>query len=99
MPDTPLDGASESSRSPIRMMAEILKDERLTATDKQLLYSMAKTRFWHRRTMAYVALAGMLGFGVLDFFSVGEADMTWINSTLSAVVVAYIGAAAVRPGS
>ena len=79
-------------------MAEILRDEKLTAEDKQLLYRLAKTRFWHRRMMAYIALVGMLGVSGASLF-MPEADVAWINSTLAAVVVSYYGASAVRPGS
>ena len=103
MPDTPRDGNSESSRSPIRMMAEILKDKDLNAEDKQLLYELAKTRFWHRRTMAYIALAGIFVFSGLQYLpetvSAARPDVTWINTTLAAIVVSYYGASAVRPGS
>ena len=98
MPDTPRNGQSESSRSPLRLMAEILKDDELTEEDKQLLYDMAKTRFWHRRTMAYLSLFGLLGLAAAKYFN-AEFDVTWISATLSAIVVAYIGAAAARPGS
>lgn len=79
-------------------MAEILKDDELDKEDKQLLYEMAKTRFWHRRTMAYIALFGMLALAAANFFK-PEFDVAWINATLSAIVVAYYGAAAARPGS
>ena len=99
MPDTPRNGQNESSRSPIRLMAEILKDDELDKEDKQLLYEMAKTRFWHRRAMAYIALFGMLALAGAKLFFKADADVAWINATLSAIVVAYIGAAAVRPGS
>ena len=128
MPDTPRDGNSESSRSPIRMMAEILKDKDLNAEDKQLLHDLAKTRFLHRRAMAYIALAGIFVFSGLQFLpvavtvtvsppeggwdaaaaaaaataaaeAVARPDVTWINTTLAAIVVSYYGASAVRPGS
>lgn len=128
MPDTPRDSNSESSRSPILMMAEILKDKDLNADDKQLLHDLAMTRFWHRRTMAYIALAGIFVFSGLQFLpeavmvtvsppeggwtaeaaaaaataaakAVARPDVTWINTTLAAIVVSYYGASAVRPGS
>lgn len=98
MPDTPRNGQNESSRSPICLMAEILKDDELNEKDKQLLYDMARTRFWHRRTMAYIALFGMLALAAVNFFK-PEFEVAWINATLSGIVVAYYGAAAVRPGS
>ena len=98
VPDTP-HNQNESSRSPIRLMAEILRDSALTPEDKQLLYDLAKTRFQHRRRMAYIALAGILLFSLLSVLREPSPDVTWINTTLAAIVVAYYGASAARPGS
>ena len=98
MPDTP-HNQNESSRSPIRLMADILRDSALTPEDKQLLYDLAKTRFRHRRRMAYIALAGILLFSLLSVLREPSPDVTWINTTLAAIVVAYYGASAARPGS
>ena len=118
MPDTP-QTQNESSRSPLRLMAELLKDPELTPEDKQLLYEFMKTRFWHRRVMAYVALVGILAFSAFAVYSPwlpptvvcegmtaaatcpspAAPDVTWVNTTLAAIVVAYYGASAARPGS
>ena len=136
MPDTPRDAQpNESSRAWFMLLSEILKDEKLTAGDKQRLYDVAERRFWHRRLMAYIALAGIIVFSaavvvvplipqscvctasssngeaVPDELGTGEQqqacecpapeapDVTWINTTLAAIVVAYYGAAAIKPSS
>ena len=63
MPDTPRDAQpNESSRAWFMLLSELLKDEKLTVGDKQRLYDVAERRFWHRRLMAYIALAGILVF-------------------------------------
>ena len=80
-------------------MAEILRDSALTPEDKQLLYDLAKTRFQQRRRMAYIPLAGLLVFSLLAVLREPSPDVTWINTTLAAIVVAYYGASAARPGS
>ena len=98
MPDTPTQNLNEAARSPVRLMAEILRDERLSATDKQLLYDLARTRFWHRRSMAYIALAGLIGFSIAKFFK-PEVDVAWINTTLAGIVAVYYGVSGFRPGS
>ena len=99
MPGTPTGpGGNETTRSPVRMMAEVLRDEKLSAEDKQLLYDLARTRFQHRRYMAYIALFGLIGFSVAKFFR-PEVDITWINVTLAGIVAVYYGVSGFRPGS
>lgn len=102
MPDTPIaaDNIPSSSQDPIKALAEILKDEGLTAEDKQLLYKHTTTRFRHRRIMAYIALISMIGFGIIDAFFAGDGfDVGWVNSTLAAIVFAYYGMSAWKPNS
>ena len=99
MPNTPMaHERNEATRSPVRIMAEILRDEQLTPEDKQLLYDLARTRFQHRRYMAYIALFGLIGFSVAKFFK-PDVDITWINVTLAGVVAVYYGVSGFRPGS
>ncbi len=98
MPDTPIQDRNEAARSPVRLMAEILRDERLSAEDKQLLYDLARTSFRHRRSMAYIALAGLIGFSIAKFVR-PEVDVTWINTTLAGIVAVYFGVSGFRPGS
>ena len=115
MPDTPTT-QNESSRAPSRVLAEILRDPDLTEKDKQFLYEFMRNRFWHRRVIAYVALAGILAFSAFAMYSpwlsppvvcagtegattCPAPDVAWINTTLAAIVLAYYGASAVRPGS
>ena len=80
-------------------MAEILKDEKLTAEDKQLLHRQAQTRFWHRRMMAYLSLFGLLGFSTYSVVIDPTADVAWVNGTLAAIILGYYGVSAIRPGS
>ena len=91
MPDTSRHGQSESSRSPICLTAETLNDDELDKEDKQLLYDTKKTRFWYRRTVAYIALFGMLALAVAGASSL-LSTLRGVSATLSAVVVAYYGA-------
>ena len=87
MPDTPVaHERNEATRSPVRLMAEILRDDKLSQQDKQLLYDLARTRFQHRRYMAYIALFSLIGFSVSKFFR-PDVDITWINVTLAGGLV------------
>ena len=99
MPDTPKNAveAPNSSQDPVKAMAEILKDPGLDAKDKQLLYDLSKTRFKHRRQMAYIALFGM--FVVAGVSTVTDIDTNWLYPTLAAIVAAYYGVSAIRPNS
>ena len=96
---TPVDRTNEAARSPLRAMAEILRDEKLSADDKQLLYEFAKTRFKHRRYMAYIALVSLIGFSLMKALINPSLDVTWINTTLAGIVAVYYGVSAFRPGS
>lgn len=100
MPGTPnlKPEPTDATKAPILMMAEILRDDKLTAEDKQQLYDLAKTSFWHRRAMAYIALFGMFAFGLASFFK-PEFDVAWLNATFAAIVAAYFGVSALRPNS
>ena len=94
-----LDTSPSSSQDPVKAMAEILKDSELSAEDKQLLYDLARTRFKHRRSMAYISLFAMIGFGIANVLSNAEFDIAWINGTFAAIVGAYFGLSAFKPGS
>ena len=81
-------------------MAEILKDGNLTAEDKQLLFDLARTRFKHRRRMAYIALFAMIAITVGGFwFCKSGADMIWLSSPFTVIVGAYYGVSVIRPNS
>ena len=101
MPDTPKNAvkAPDSSQDPIKAMAEILKDSDLTAEDKQLLYDLSKTRFKHRRQMAYIALFGMFVVAGVSAVPDIDIDTNWLYPTLAAIVGAYYGVSAIRPNS
>ena len=100
MPDTPQtkQQSADATKSPIVLMADILRDDKLTAEDKQLLYDLARTRFFHRRLIAYIALAGMFAVAVASFFK-PTMDVGWLNSTFAAIVAAYYGMSSIRPNS
>ena len=87
-----------ATNAPVLLMAEILRDDKLSAEDKRLLHDLAKTRFWHRWAMAYIALFGMFAFGVASFFKPGF-DVAWLNVTFTAIVAGYYWVFALRPNS
>ena len=89
---------TDNARSPIRLMAEILKDNDLNDEHKQLLYEFAITRFHHRRLMAYISLGGIFLAALAKFFN-PTFEIVWITSPLFGIVAAYYGVAALRPNS
>ena len=100
MPDTPkIVDDSESSRSPVQVLADILGREDLTREDKDLIFKFASTRFKHRRRMAYISLFSLIGFSAYKVLIDPEADLAWINGTLAGIIAVYYGASALRPGS
>ena len=102
MPNTPKipDKASGANDDPVRALAEILKDEKFTAEDKQLLFDMARTRFKNRRIMAYISLFGILGFALLSAIPNFDIDqINWVYATLAGIVATYYGMSAFRPSS
>ena len=48
--------SNDSSRDPLRLMIEIIKDEQIDSADKTALIQFASSRFKNRRRMAYVSL-------------------------------------------
>ena len=101
MPGTPTvtDTSPGSSQDPVKTLAEILKDKNLTPEDKQLLFDQARTRFKHRRRMAYIALYGMFVVAGVSAIPGVELDTNWLYPTLAGIVAAYYGMSAFRPGS
>ena len=102
MPDTPKipNKATGANDDPVRALAEILKDEKFTAEDKQLLFDMARTRFKNRRIMAYISLFGILGFALLSAIPNFDIDqINWVYATLAGIVATYYGMSAFRPSS
>ena len=92
-------GQSESSKSPLLVLADILRDEKLTLEDKATLQVTATQRFKHRRIMAYLALAGLLLIGIGDFVNAEYEPPAWLIGSLVAVVLGYYGVSAWRPTS
>ena len=102
MPDTPKipNKASGSDNDPVKALAEILKDEKLTAEDKQLLFDMARTRFKNRRRMAYISLFGIFGLALLSAVpSVVIDQINWLYAMLAGIVAAYYGVSVLGPKS
>ena len=102
MPNTPKipNKANGANDDPVRALAEILKDEKFTAEDKQLLFDMARTRFKNRRIMAYISLFGILGFALLSAIPNFDIDqINWVYATLAGIVATYYGMSAFRPSS
>jgi len=63
--------SSDSSRDPLRLMIEIIKDEKIDSADKTALIQFASSRFKNRRRMAYVSLLAIV-FSLVFIF-VGAA--------------------------
>ena len=103
MPDTPSfkPTQNESSSSPLRMMADILKDKTLTKEDKDYLHQLASTRFYHRRVIAYISLFAMIGGAIFGLIKCPD-NVTLILALISpftTIVLAYIGFSSARPNS
>lgn len=109
------DSMPPAAQDPLRIMLEILADERISDSDKKILIGFSKERFRNRRRMAYLclycifAIVAFLGIAVVVDGFTEEAVMSNINEVnavistivafLTGVVLAYIGAAAFRPSS
>lgn len=109
------DGVPPSAQDPIRIMIEILADERLSDSDKQILIRFSQDRFRNRRRMAHLCLNCI--FIIILFLGVAAVTDAWTETSimskikevntvistivafLTGVVLAYIGAAALRPSS
>ncbi|MCK5335439.1 MAG: hypothetical protein KAQ67_04720 [Gammaproteobacteria bacterium] len=52
--------AADSSKDPLRLMIEIVKDENISDDDKKALIKFASSRFKNRRRMAYVSLLAIV---------------------------------------
>ena len=103
----------EAARDPIRVLADILGDQRLTDGQKKALFSLAQNRFRHRRRMAYGALFSLVVSLALLFLSSCFptripiiANMTsalpliiFIEGFLTTIVAAYFGMSSLRPSS
>jgi len=63
--------SNDSSRDPLRLMIEIIKDEQIDSADKTALIQFASSRFKNRRRMAYVSLLAIV-FSLVFIF-VGAA--------------------------
>ena len=69
------------------------EDKELSDNDKIAVHKMVKTRFKHRKIMAYISL-----FGILEIFT--NIDVTeWIYGSFATIVMAYYGASAWKPNS
>jgi len=52
--------SDDSSRDPLRLMIEIIKDDQIDSADKTALIQFASSRFKNRRRMAYVSLMAIV---------------------------------------
>ena len=107
-----LDTAS-ANRNPLRMLADILRDNALTVDDKRIIVDLWKTRFAHRRRMAYISLSALLvlltvTLGVVLVPPLAEAKanlvglrdhVVWLGSFFMAIVLAYFGISGFKPAS
>ena len=105
-----IDTAS-AGKSPIRVLADILKDPDLSSDEKRIVVEIWQKRFFHRRIMAYLALSAMLvSLGLLfagvflveDFGEMlAEAStlITWMEGFLAGIVATYYGMSALKPAS
>ena len=59
----------ESSRDPLRIMVEILENDKIKDADKSALLNYARTRFTNRRRIAYIALWGIIISLILLFIA------------------------------
>lgn len=50
------ENTSEAGKDPLRIMIEIVENEKISNADKSSLIKFAQTRFMNRRRMAYIAL-------------------------------------------
>ena len=112
--ENPIFGSQSSSpepaRDPVRVLAEILQNTKLTPNQKNGLIEISRERFAHRRYMAYVALwSVVVSLGALFVaslvFDAGErlapvsTLINWIEGFLTAIVAAYYGVSTWRPAS
>ena len=72
----------------------------MTAEDKQLLYNHTKTRFKHRRKMAYIALFGIfIAAGSSAIPGVNIEGINWLYGFFASIVAAYYGMSGFKPNS
>lgn len=104
-----------AAQDPIRVMTEILENPKLSDRDKLRLVEFSHERFRNRRRMAYFslyaifAITAYLGLAIIVDVFVGESLMATIDEIggvlmtiigfLTGIVLAYYGAAALRPSS
>ncbi|MCY4184891.1 MAG: hypothetical protein OXD45_06210 [Rhodobacteraceae bacterium] len=74
------------------------EDKELSDNDKIAVHKMVKTRFKHRKIMAYISLFGIIVFGILEIFT--NIDVTeWIYGSFATIVMVYYGTSAWKPNS
>ena len=110
-----VEGSSDSSKDPIRIMIEIAENEKLTNEDKTNLIKLSQARFTNRRRMAYISLYmiiasliylllatlidGISNTTILDSIGENRTLFAWIEGFLAAIVAAYYGVSAWKPAS
>ncbi|MCL1038050.1 hypothetical protein L2750_12910 [Shewanella submarina] len=106
---------TDAAKDPLRLIIEILKDDKISDEDKTQLIVYSQERFKNRRKMAYASLYAIIGsliFMLIAAIVDGFTDSTilaaihqnstmigWIEGFLTAIVAAYYGVSAWRPAS